>query len=103
MNYPTSLKQLIESFKALPGIGEKTAERLAFSVLEFDQETAITFSDSIKDVKTKIKRCEVCNNISEENLCQICKNKDRNQTVICVVEDPRNTILFERIGTYTGL
>lgn len=102
MNYPNSLKNLIESFKKLPGIGEKTAERLAFSMLNFKEEDIILFSDSIKNIKEKIKKCELCNNLTEENLCSICKDKTRNSDIICIVEDSKNVMLFEKIGMFNG-
>ena len=96
--YPESLKNLIESFKILPGIGEKTAERLALSLLDMEDDVLDLFSKSLKDVKTKIKRCSICNNLSEEDKCEICKNKDRNSKTICVVEEPKNVILFEKLN-----
>lgn len=103
MNYPKSIRNLIECFKKLPGIGDKTAERLALSTLYLDEEVINLFSSSIKDVKSKIKRCAKCNNLSEDNQCEICKLSDRDQKTICVVEDPKNVILFEKVGTYKGL
>jgi len=103
MNYPESLKKLIDSFKILPGIGEKTAERLAFSILSLDDKTAYEFSKSINDVKTKIKKCVICNNLTEEDVCPICSDKNRDNTTICVVEDAKNLILFEKMGNYKGL
>lgn len=101
--YPSIIRNLIESYKKLPGIGEKTAERLALATLNLDDEIIEMFSNSIKNIKTKIKRCEKCNNFSEENLCEICKSSTRDNKTICVVEDPKNVILFEKVGTYKGL
>lgn len=101
--YPNIIKNLIESYKKLPGIGEKTAERLALATLNLDDEIIDLFSDSIKNIKTKIKRCEKCNNFSEENLCEVCKSQIRDKKTICVVEEPKNVILFEKVGTYKGL
>lgn len=103
MNYPKTIKDLIECFKKLPGIGEKTAERLALSTLEIDNEVLDLFSESLKNVKTKIKRCNKCNNLSEDELCEICKMKDRDLKTICVVEDVKNVMIFEKVGTYKGL
>lgn len=104
MNYPKTIQNLIECFKSLPGIGEKTAERLALSILNFDEEKISLFSKSISDVKTKIKRCKICNNLSDSDECEICKNKEsRNKNIICVVEEPKNVILFEKVGTFNGL
>ena len=102
MKYPETIQNLIECFKKLPSIGEKTAERLALSTLEMDEEIINLFSKSLKDVKKKIKRCTKCNNLSEDELCEICKNKNRNNKIICVVEEPKNVILFERLNIYDG-
>lgn len=102
MKYPTTILNLIECFKHLPGIGEKTAERLALSLLDYDESLIELFSKSINDVKTKIKRCTKCNNLSEENLCEICKDNTRDKSILCVVEEPKNVILFEKLGTYNG-
>lgn len=102
MNYPDSLNELIESFKKLPGIGEKTAERLAFSVMNMDNDTVILFSNSLKNVKNKIKRCTICGNITENNICDICKNEARDNNIICVVEDAKNVISLEKMGSYNG-
>lgn len=103
MKYPSSIQNLIECFKKLPGIGEKTAERLALSILKQDNQVVELFSKSLIDVNTKIKRCNVCNNLTEEDICEICKSKNRDNKVICIVEDPKNIILFEKIGSYKGL
>ena len=102
MNYPESLNELIESLKKLPTIGEKSAERLAFAIMNMEEEDANMFSESIKNVKTKIKKCKNCGNITEEELCSICSNDDRDKTLICVVEDSKNIITLEKMGTYTG-
>ena len=102
MNYPTTIKNLIECYKKLPGIGEKTAERLALATLNINQETLDIFADSIANVKKRIKRCTKCNNLSEEELCEICRDDSRDKKTICVVEEPKNVILFEKVGTYKG-
>lgn len=103
MKYPSSIQNLIECFKKLPGIGEKTAERLALSILKQDNQVVELFSKSLIAVNTKIKRCNVCNNLTEEDICEICKSKNRDNKVICIVEEPKNIILFEKIGSYKGL
>lgn len=100
--YPNSLKYLIESFKYLPGIGEKTAERLAFSVMELSDDKISLFVDSIKDVKTKIHKCSICNCLTENDLCAICSDSSRNSNVLCVVEDVKSLFLFEKNGIYNG-
>ena len=103
MNYPQPIKELIGCLKKLPGIGEKTAERLALSILEMDNDVAMLFSKSIVDVKEKITRCSKCNNLAIGDLCEICKDESRNKKVICVLEEPKNVAMFEKMGTYHGL
>ena len=102
MKYPRTLQNLIECFQKLPGIGEKTAERLALSTLKLDQEVINVFSESLKDTKIKIKKCPICNNYSEDETCEICRDSSREQDILCVVEDPKNIIMFEKIGTFNG-
>ena len=102
MKYPRTLQNLIECFQKLPGIGEKTAERLALSTLKLDQEVINVFSESLKDTKLKIKKCSICNNYSEDETCEICRDSSREQDILCVVEDPKNIIMFEKIGTFNG-
>lgn len=100
--YPKSIKNLIESFKYFPGIGEKTAERLAFSVLNMDKEEVESLSESIKSAKLNIKRCKICNNLSENEICDICHDKTRNKELLCLVEDPKTVFSIEKLGTYNG-
>ena len=103
MKYPKSLEELIECVKMLPGIGEKNAERLSFAVLKFPEDITDKFSDSIKNVKTKIKKCEICNNYTEESdICEICKDETRDKSTICVVENVKDLILFEKSNAYKG-
>lgn len=103
MNYPKTVMNLIECFKKFPGIGEKTAERMALSTLEMDEETLKLFSNSLNNVKIKIKKCEKCGSLTEEELCEVCSDKSRDHSIICVVEECKNVILFEKIGTFRGL
>lgn len=100
--YPDSIKNLIESFKLLSGVGEKTAERFAFSILSMDEDNVEFFSDSLKAVKNKVHLCKKCNNLTENDYCYICSNEDRNKNVLCVVEDPKSVFLFERVGVFNG-
>ena len=102
MKYPNSLQTLIECYKDLPGIGEKNAERLAFATLKFDDDQLETFSKTIKEIKSKIKKCKTCNNLTEEELCDICKDKNRNKDILCVVENTKNLILFEKANIFNG-
>lgn len=96
--YTGSLNRLIEEFGKLPGIGPKTAERLAFHILKADGPAAMALADAIRDVKTKIKRCKVCCNLSEAELCQICSDTRRDRSLICVVEQPKDVISLEKTG-----
>lgn len=103
MKYPKTLNELIECFKKLPGIGEKTAERYALSSLELSDEILELFSTSLKNLKKNIKRCSICNNFSEGDICEICKIQDRDKKTICLVESPKNVVLFEKLGIYNGV
>lgn len=101
--YPKTFNNLIECYKKLPGIGEKNAERLAFATLELDDEIIDVFSSSIKEIKEKTRHCKICDNLSEEELCGICLDQTRNHKVICVVENTKNLVLFEKTGAYSGV
>jgi len=96
--YTATLNQLIEEFGKLPGIGPKTAERLAFHILKSDAPPAMALADAIRDVKTKIKRCQVCCNLSEADLCQVCSDPRRERSLICVVEQPKDVVSLEKTG-----
>ena len=102
MNYPETLNNLIECFKRLPGIGEKTAERLSLSLVNADDNFLELFSSSISNVNKKIKRCSKCYSFSENDICPICNDNARNNNIICVVETPKDVISIEKIGTYHG-
>ncbi|MHC4293273.1 MAG: recombination mediator RecR [Planctomycetota bacterium] len=97
--YTKSLNKLIEEFGKLPGIGPKTAARLAFHVLKSNTNEAMALAQAIKDVKTKIKHCKICFNLAEEEQCLICKDARRDKSVICVVEQPKDVIALEKTGT----
>jgi len=103
MIYPTPIQNLIECYKKLPGIGEKSAERMALKSLELDQDIIELFSKSLIDSKTKVKRCKKCNNLADKDLCGICNDKTRDKTIICVVQEPKNIIQFEKNGFYKGM
>ena len=96
--YTATLNRLIEEFGRLPGIGPKTAERLAFHILKSDAPAAMALADAIRDVKTKIKRCRVCWNLSESDLCQVCSDTRRDRSLICVVEQPTDVISLDKTG-----
>lgn len=103
MEYPNSILRLIENFKRLPGVGEKSAERYAFSINEQEKDDVEDFSQALIDVKTKIKRCPICNNITENDKCDICIDDTRDKTTICVVENIKNVFSFENLSVYNGL
>jgi recombination protein RecR len=96
--YTGALNRLVEEFGKLPGIGPKTAERLAFHILKSDAPSALGLADAIRDVKTKIRRCESCCNLAEGDLCQICSDPRRDQSLICIVEQPKDVISLEKTG-----
>ena len=100
--YPKSIKNLIECFKYFSGIGEKTAERLAFSVLSMEEEQAKSLSESILNAKKNIKRCKICNNLCEGDKCEICNDVTRNKDILCIVEDPKTVFSIEKLGTFNG-
>ncbi|MBE6157709.1 MAG: recombination protein RecR [Firmicutes bacterium] len=100
--YPDSIQSLIESFKCLPGIGEKTAERLAFAILDLEDEQIELFSQTLGEVKNNIHLCSKCNTLTENDLCFICSDNSRNDDILCVVEDTKNVFLFEKLGVFTG-
>ena len=96
------LDQLIEQFEKLPGVGHKSAQRLAFSVLNMDSQEVSTFADTLVKARSSIKHCKVCQNLSDTDICPICADKGRDKTTICVVEDARDVFAFERTKEYFG-
>ena len=96
--YPKCIRNVIDCFKNLPGIGEKTAERLAFSLIGFSKENLTSFSAAITDIRDKITTCEICGNIADSNICNICSDKERNSNIIFVVEKAKDISLFEKIN-----
>jgi len=96
--YTETLNKLIEEFGKLPGVGPKTAERLAFYILKAEPAEAMALANAIKDVKTKIKRCQICYNYSEKRICEICSDERREKSLICVVEQPKDVIALEKTG-----
>jgi len=96
--YTETLNRLIEEFGKLPGVGPKTAERLAFYILKAKGDEAMALADAIRDVKNKIKRCQICYNYSEQPICEICSDQKRDKSLICVVEQPKDVIALEKTG-----
>ena len=100
--FPASLETLIDKFAALPGIGRKSAQRLAFHVLALPEEEARAFADAITDAKASVHCCRVCQNLTEDELCSICASDRRDKGTICVVSEPRDVLSIERAHEYTG-
>ena len=98
-----ALQKLAEQFEKMPGIGRKSAQRMAFHVLSLEDEQAREFADAIVSAKSSIHCCPVCQNLTDGQLCPICRNDGRDKTVICVVEDPQDVMAFERTREYDGL
>ncbi len=101
--YPQSLQKLIECFRRIPGVGEKTAERYALAVTEMDPSAALEFSRAIEEVKTRLTTCHICGNLSDEETCPICADPDRNHKMIFVVQSARDVIAMEKTGQYRGV
>lgn len=100
--YPESLQNLVDCFKYLPGIGEKTAERLAFSILDMSDERVEHFRDSLGEIKDHIHLCPICNSLTDQDKCNVCSNEFRDSSILCVVEDPKSVFLFEKLGMFKG-
>lgn len=97
------VQKLIEEFEKLPGIGRKTAQRLAFHVLNLSEDRVIGFAKALVEAKRKIKDCSVCHNLTDTDPCRICGSEKRDHTVICVVQNSRDVVAMERVREYKGL
>lgn len=98
-----SVTNLIEQLSRLPGIGRKSAERLAYHILRVPESEALALSDAIRHVRENVRYCDVCFNLAEGEKCEICRDASRNQAVVCVVQQPRDLMAIEQSGTYRGL
>lgn len=101
--YTPSLEQLIEQFARLPSVGKKSAQRLAFHILNMSDAEAQKFTDTILNARKSISRCKICCNLTDGEVCGICSSQSRDKSTICVVEDPRDVIAIERTHEYNGL
>lgn len=101
--YPRPLGRLINELSKMPGIGGKTAQRLAFHILSLSDEEAKSLASSITDAKENMRYCSVCGNLTDQDPCVICSNKNRRQDIICVVESPKDVMAMERIKEFDGL
>jgi len=101
--FPAALQELADQFSRLPGIGGKTAQRLAFYVLEMDMQSAQAFADAIIEAKNTVHTCPICQNLTDRQLCPICDDGTRDQSLICVVADPKDVIALERSREFSGV
>jgi recombination protein RecR len=97
-----SISRLIDELAKMPGIGPKTAQRLAFYILKIPGDEALALSEAIQAVKEKVRRCSICFHITEDDPCAICRDQDRDPAVICVVEEANDVLALERIGDFKG-
>ena len=103
MLYPDCLDKTIKYFQKFPGIGEKSAERLALFVLDISEEEIKDFSKSLEDVKSKLHKCNICGNITDMDVCCICNSEQRNKNLICVLEDYKSLFAIEKVGHFNGV
>ncbi|GGB10069.1 recombination protein RecR [Macrococcus hajekii] len=103
MHYPAPISRLIDSFMKLPGVGPKTASRLAFHVLDMKEEDVMNFAKALVDVKRELTYCSVCGHITDTDPCYICQDKTRDRSMICVVEESKDVIAMEKMREYKGL
>ena len=99
----SSIAKLIDSFQRLPGIGHKTAEKMAYQVLEMKDQNVEYFADALREVKSKIHHCPICGAYTEDDICEVCANEMRDKTKIMVVSYPKDVIAFEKIGAFDGV
>jgi len=103
LSYARSMQNLIKEFSKMPGIGTKTAERLAFYIIKLSQEDAERLAQSVLKVKSAIRFCKICNNLSEDDICLICQDESRDRALICVVEEPNDVSAIEKVGKFNGI
>lgn len=101
--YPESIEKLIECFKILPSVGNKTAERYALAMLEAPKEKIEQLIEALQLVSNEIKRCPICGNLTDKQLCTICCDENRDNTTICIVQQPKDVIAMEKVKSYKGL
>ncbi len=101
--YPASLEKLIEYFRLLPSVGQKTAERYAMQILQLPKEEIENFSQQLMKVVNDIHRCPICGNLTDRQYCPICEDQQRDKSIICVVQEPKDVIAIERLGQYNGV
>jgi recombination protein RecR len=103
MNTPSSLEQLIESLRCLPGVGPKSAQRMAYHLLQRDQAGALRLADALRRALESIRHCEKCNSFTEQEICGLCSSAKRDASLLCVVETPADLLMMEQTQCYRGL
>ncbi len=103
MIYPSLLQKLIDFYKKMPGVGDKSAERMALATLDLPENEIKEFAKNIVDSKIKLKNCQICGNLTENDICDICSNPNRDKKLICVIEDYKSVFSFEKVGNYKGV
>jgi recombination protein RecR len=101
--YPEPVVRLLEELERLPGVGPKSAQRIAFHLMKGDEEAAARLAEAIGEVKRQVRFCDVCFNLAAEEVCEYCADAGRDRSVICVVEEPRDVVALERTGEYRGV
>lgn len=101
--FPVSMKALVDEFSKMPGIGPKSAQRLAFYIMKSSKSDAEALSKAILKVKDSVRFCKRCNNLSDEETCEICKSPSRDSSTLCVVEEPNDIVAIERAGSFNGI
>ena len=100
--YPNELNELINYLKKIPGVGDKTAERYSLSLLKFENNDLIELGNIIKNLKKNLKKCNICGHITNDDICDICKDNNRKNNIICVVEDYKSVFMFEKTNIFNG-
>ena len=100
--YPESIEELIENLRKLPSVGRKSAQRMALHIVNMDKNNIESIIKAFQDVKDKIKKCQICGNFTEDKICQICRDDNRDKSTICVVEDVTNLITIEKSNSFNG-
>lgn len=103
MIYPEEFQELMDNFKNLPGIGDKSAERYVYAIDNLETEKVEKFAKSLNDFKKNIKRCSICGHITNKDICSICSSDARDKSLICVVEDSKSVFMFEKTGKFNGV
>ena len=101
--YTPALQKLIDELGKLPGVGPKSAQRIAFHLIKIPEQDALSLADAIQQAKQKVRFCEICFNMSDEAICEICSDSQRDSSLVCVVEEPRDIVALERTREYKGL